>query len=77
MDVVKSRKLFKKSRNPELRASDRDNPQCMTSMIATNLPPLTLEPEGRPEFKLNFGERYGWWVEYDPEEDRRQCATGH
>ncbi|OWZ07760.1 LOW QUALITY PROTEIN: hypothetical protein PHMEG_00019811 [Phytophthora megakarya] len=40
-------------------------------------PPLPPEPEGKPEFKLNPGERYGWWVENDREEVRRQCATDH
>ncbi|OWZ06530.1 hypothetical protein PHMEG_00021207 [Phytophthora megakarya] len=39
--------------------------------------PLTPEPEGKPEFKLNAGERYGWWVENGCEEERSQCATVH
>ncbi|OWZ14097.1 hypothetical protein PHMEG_00012474 [Phytophthora megakarya] len=40
-------------------------------------PPLAPDPEGKPEFKLNPGERYGWWVENYREEERRQCATVH
>ncbi|OWY91602.1 Aspartic protease, partial [Phytophthora megakarya] len=73
---------------PELRTRNQDNPQCMTSMIhdepvpldirqSVSGPPLPPEPEGKPEFKLNPGERYGWWVENDREEERRQCATVH
>ncbi|OWZ06347.1 hypothetical protein PHMEG_00021410 [Phytophthora megakarya] len=44
------------------------------SVSGPSLPP---EPEGKPEFKLNPEERYGWRVENDREEERRQCATGH
>ncbi|OWY91504.1 hypothetical protein PHMEG_00039893 [Phytophthora megakarya] len=73
---------------PELRTRNQDNPQCMTSMIhdepvpldirqSVSGPPFPPEPEGKPEFKLNPGERYGWWVENDREEERRQCATVH
>ncbi|OWZ00285.1 LOW QUALITY PROTEIN: hypothetical protein PHMEG_00028559 [Phytophthora megakarya] len=40
-------------------------------------PPLPPAPEGKPDFKLNPGERYGSWVENDREEERRQCATVH
>ncbi|OWZ19004.1 hypothetical protein PHMEG_0006811 [Phytophthora megakarya] len=75
-------------RGPELRTKNRDNPQCMTAMIHDEPVPLDIrqsvsgqslppEREGIPEFKLNPGERYGWWVENDREEERRQCATIH
>ncbi|OWZ22534.1 hypothetical protein PHMEG_0002760 [Phytophthora megakarya] len=59
MDIGRSGKLFKRSRN------------------SISGPPLPPEPEGKSEFKLNPGERYGWWVENDREEERRQCTTVH
>ncbi|POM70892.1 Hypothetical protein PHPALM_12616, partial [Phytophthora palmivora] len=40
-------------------------------------PPLPAEPEGPAQFKLNFGERYGWWAHHDEKEDKQQVATVH
>ncbi|POM59974.1 hypothetical protein PHPALM_31223 [Phytophthora palmivora] len=40
-------------------------------------PPLPAEPKGPAQFKLNFGERYGWWAHHDEKEDKQQVATVH
>ncbi|POM74848.1 Hypothetical protein PHPALM_8129, partial [Phytophthora palmivora] len=74
---------------PELRNQNQDNLQCMTSLIDHepvplectrtwySRPPLPAEPEGPAQFKLNFGERYGWWAHHDEKEDKQQVATVH
>ncbi|OWZ02027.1 LOW QUALITY PROTEIN: reverse transcriptase [Phytophthora megakarya] len=54
-----------------------DEPVALDIRQRVSGPPLPPGPEGKPEFKLNPGERYGWWVENDREEERRQCATVH
>ncbi|POM76346.1 Hypothetical protein PHPALM_6421, partial [Phytophthora palmivora] len=75
--------------DPELRNQNQDNLQCMTSLIDHepvplectrtwySRPPLPAEPEGPAQFKLNFGERYGWWAHHDEKEDKQQAATVH
>ncbi|POM79163.1 LOW QUALITY PROTEIN: Reverse transcriptase [Phytophthora palmivora] len=74
---------------PELRNQNQDNLQYMTSLIDHepgplectrtwySRPPLPAEPEGPAQFKLNFGERYGWWAHHDEKEDKQQVATVH
>ncbi|POM62245.1 LOW QUALITY PROTEIN: reverse transcriptase [Phytophthora palmivora] len=74
---------------PKLRNQNQDNLQCMTSLIDhepvplectrtwCSRPPLPAEPEGPAQFKLNFGERYGWWAHHDEKEDKQQVATVH
>ncbi|OWY91314.1 hypothetical protein PHMEG_00040153, partial [Phytophthora megakarya] len=54
-----------------------DEPVPLGIRQSVSGPPLPPEPECNLEFKLNTGERYGWWVENDREEERRQCATVH
>jgi hypothetical protein len=50
-------------------------PECRSP---NSRPPLPADPEGLTEFRLDPGERYGWWAEHDPEEGgRRQVATVH
>ncbi|OWZ12195.1 hypothetical protein PHMEG_00014678 [Phytophthora megakarya] len=52
-----------------------DEPVPLDIRQSVSGPPLPPEPEGKPEFKLNPGEWYGWWAENDRDEERRQCAT--
>ncbi|GMF41639.1 unnamed protein product [Phytophthora fragariaefolia] len=73
---------------PELWTKNHDNGKCMTTLLDNGsvLPerrpdvsslPSPPEPEKRTEFRLLPGERYGWWGEHDPEEERRQVAVVH
>ncbi|POM61732.1 hypothetical protein PHPALM_29216, partial [Phytophthora palmivora] len=39
-------------------------------------PPLPAEPEGPAQFKLNFGERYGWWAHHDEKEEQVDTVHG-
>jgi len=72
-----------------LRTKNQDNQQCMTFLNDEDFasdcgvsgcdpsPPLPTDPEGPTEFRLQPGERYGWWAENDPKEGGRQVATVH
>jgi hypothetical protein len=74
---------------PELRTKNQENQQCMTFLNDEDFasdcgvsgcdpsPPLPTDPEEPTEFRLQPGERYGWWAENDPEEGGRQVATVH
>ncbi|POM57430.1 Hypothetical protein PHPALM_38059, partial [Phytophthora palmivora] len=53
---------------------------CLWSVLVLGirgLPPFPAEPEGPAQFKLNFGERYGWWAHHDEKENKQQVATVH
>ncbi|ETP34141.1 hypothetical protein F442_17474 [Phytophthora nicotianae P10297] len=45
--------------------------------IERSEPQAPLEPENPEEFELRSGERYGWWVNHDPDEDWGKVATVH
>ncbi|GMF52838.1 unnamed protein product [Phytophthora fragariaefolia] len=39
--------------------------------------PSIPAPEGPVELRLSPGERYGWWADHDPEEEKRQVVRVH
>ncbi|GMF28247.1 unnamed protein product [Phytophthora fragariaefolia] len=54
-----------------------DGPVLPEQRFDISSSPLPPEPERRTEFRLLPGERYGWWTEHDPEEEKRQAAVVH
>jgi hypothetical protein len=39
--------------------------------------PVSPHPDEPVEYRLSPGERYGWWVDHEPEKDMRQVAMVH
>ncbi|EGZ18082.1 hypothetical protein PHYSODRAFT_499146, partial [Phytophthora sojae] len=73
---------------PELRTRTQDNQQCMTTLTQDFMTsPENQHPEqanagsvnseGIVEYKLNPGERYGWWENNDPDPKKRDVAMVH
>ncbi|EGZ27096.1 hypothetical protein PHYSODRAFT_472956 [Phytophthora sojae] len=75
---------------PELRISHQDNQQCMISL--SNDDPIQSDqiddrsglsrselraPDGPTEFRLEPGERYGWWVDHEPDKNSHELTTVH